>query len=287
MPVAERGLPFRTGTPMYDGYDDSSTLMSKEVALAFAKHYPEPGFNCSQVIDDPDPVAYKKYGWLSWGNSWIHNMCYWTQSLSTHLNLTISEPLLNCFYSAYKGDKKAHRVGDLPYNYSNPFDVKTSATFPCMATPLIFHHHQAALSLLSSPHIKHMCEYTLMADKVKDPAMMHSLWSNATFQNYHDYTPVFTHPHFQGWQIVLKNWSETEGAACNNRGKNGKNVEDAGSLQCQRLRYKRKLDSIKVRRYLYKSEQQQHDNENDPNEQDEGARDPGLLGYLDFFTIRG
>ena len=33
----------RAGYPMYDGFDDSSTFMSREVVTAFAGHYPEPG----------------------------------------------------------------------------------------------------------------------------------------------------------------------------------------------------------------------------------------------------
>ena len=34
-------LPF-LGYPMYDGFDDSSTFMSKEVAVAFADNYDKP-----------------------------------------------------------------------------------------------------------------------------------------------------------------------------------------------------------------------------------------------------
>ena len=30
------------GYPMYDGFDDSSTFMSKEVAIAFAENYDKP-----------------------------------------------------------------------------------------------------------------------------------------------------------------------------------------------------------------------------------------------------
>jgi hypothetical protein len=37
MPREQRGWPFRIGTPMWDGFDDSSTFMSREVALAFAQ----------------------------------------------------------------------------------------------------------------------------------------------------------------------------------------------------------------------------------------------------------
>ena len=31
-----------SGTPMYDGFDDSSTFMSGSIALLFAQHYPSP-----------------------------------------------------------------------------------------------------------------------------------------------------------------------------------------------------------------------------------------------------
>jgi hypothetical protein len=30
-------LPFRAGTPMWDGFDDSSTLMTREIVVAFAE----------------------------------------------------------------------------------------------------------------------------------------------------------------------------------------------------------------------------------------------------------
>ena len=39
---------FRAGTAMYDGFDDSSTLMTRDIATAFATHYLENGMNCSR-----------------------------------------------------------------------------------------------------------------------------------------------------------------------------------------------------------------------------------------------
>ena len=45
--------PFRTGTFLFDGFDDSSTIMNKKVALAFAEDYPDNGFNCSTIFDLP------------------------------------------------------------------------------------------------------------------------------------------------------------------------------------------------------------------------------------------
>ena len=109
----------RAGYPMYDGFDDSSTFMSREIVLAFAKHYPEPGkstlhpktaptttstlhlliclrslgpgwlsgrcwagFNCSEVADDTDPG---RRSWLSWGNSWRRPRCAWRVKLAVRI----------------------------------------------------------------------------------------------------------------------------------------------------------------------------------------------------------
>lgn len=43
MNTSEKVLPFRTGFSMWDGFDDSSTFMSREITQAFADHYPEGG----------------------------------------------------------------------------------------------------------------------------------------------------------------------------------------------------------------------------------------------------
>ena len=60
LPAENKSLPFRTGaTTWSDGFDDSSTFMSKEIAEAFADHYPEPGFNCSYLADDGTYVTTK------------------------------------------------------------------------------------------------------------------------------------------------------------------------------------------------------------------------------------
>jgi hypothetical protein len=37
---------FRTGWPLWDGFDDSSTIMSREIAQVFADHYPSDDLNC-------------------------------------------------------------------------------------------------------------------------------------------------------------------------------------------------------------------------------------------------
>lgn len=42
---------FRTGTSMFDGFDDSSTFMTRDIAMVFAKHYMEDGLNCSKLFN--------------------------------------------------------------------------------------------------------------------------------------------------------------------------------------------------------------------------------------------
>lgn len=105
-----RGLPFRTGTLLYDGFDDSSTIMTHHVSAAFVQHYRSyepvsssqpssstaghgstPGveeWSCPRVTpvgqDQPSSV------WLSWGNSWRQSMCDWRAVL---LNTSLSTSL--------------------------------------------------------------------------------------------------------------------------------------------------------------------------------------------------
>ena len=68
----------RAGTPMWDGFDDSSTLMSRDIAMVFATLYPTAGFNCSKMAD---AVDHKARDWLSWGNSWMNSRCGWRDKL--------------------------------------------------------------------------------------------------------------------------------------------------------------------------------------------------------------
>jgi hypothetical protein len=95
LPQEKKSLPFRTGTPMWDGFDDSSTFMSKEIAVAFARHYPEDQFNCSRLANHPDP---SNKNWLSWGNSWRWQNCGWRGALQDHLNLSINLPIISRTY---------------------------------------------------------------------------------------------------------------------------------------------------------------------------------------------
>ena len=119
----EKFLPFRTGTPMWDGFDDSSTFMSKEVAVAFAQHYPEDNFNCSRLTDNPDP---NNKNWLSWGNSWRWQNCAWRVALQEHLNISINIPVISrSYFNCPQEEKYPQEV--TVNKTSNPTVLPTSA----------------------------------------------------------------------------------------------------------------------------------------------------------------
>ena len=62
------------------------------MAVAFADHNPEPGFNCSNLADDIDP---NNKAFLSWGNSWMGANCGWRGALYDHLNMSINQPIVS------------------------------------------------------------------------------------------------------------------------------------------------------------------------------------------------
>jgi hypothetical protein len=185
-------LPFRTGTAMFDGFDDSSTFMSREVAMAFAQHYGEEGFNCSAVLDETEMDSNP---WISWGNSWIHKNCNWQQALNETLGLPIREPNIKCML-----------VG---------VDVNDTAYFPCSDRPIFFHHRDAGEILLrdeqqSKLRLNHVCEYMLTIDKVKSVDTMYALWNGALGHSYHDFSAVFLQDGFDGWKDVMRGFREEE-----------------------------------------------------------------------------
>lgn len=208
--------PFRTGTAMFDGFDDSSTFMSKEVAVAFANHYWEPGFNCSNVFGEEQP-GYQEINnlmegenpWLSWGNSWIHKNCNWQQALKDALNVTIYQPNMKCMVAEDRSSSSADT------RESVATTAEAIKYFPCSDRPLIFHHREAGDILLrdeekSQIRTNHMCEYMLMIDKVKSVTTMFDLWNKALAHHYHDFSPVFTQDGFDGWRDVMKVFQEDE-----------------------------------------------------------------------------
>lgn len=117
-PLPRRGLPFRTGTLLYDGFDDSSTLMSAEVADAFLESYRvndteeksvspvqprrawllqgEEEWRCPHV--PASGLNHNASIWLSWGNSWQSTLCGWRGALlhGRRRGLRINEPSMHC-----------------------------------------------------------------------------------------------------------------------------------------------------------------------------------------------
>jgi hypothetical protein len=128
-----QGRPFRTGTSLWDGWDDSSTIMSREVAVAFVRHYRPPSAPPSAAaaakqqnqtqgqgrrilqapaflspqLETPDPALawacprvlpfgpQESSTWLSWGNSWRVGACSWRAALRS-AGLLINEPTMHC-----------------------------------------------------------------------------------------------------------------------------------------------------------------------------------------------
>lgn len=206
----DKSYYFRTGTRLYDGFDDSSTLMSAAVAELFAQHYAEAGFDCHEVLDGynrHDNVTLNKFVWLSWGNSWASGFgCNWPRVIQQLYKIHVLKPLASCFDA-------------LHVNHYHKFDRNNiTLTFPCSARPLIFHHPHAGELLLnknetSSEYLSHMCEYILFVDKVKDPHVMTALWNSTTSvkNEYKNYTEVFIHDEGDGWVNIINGYNKLNG----------------------------------------------------------------------------
>lgn len=72
----------RTGTRMYDGYDDSSTIISSDLVRIFHENYGNK-INCDHVVyeimNNKKPLS--SFAWMSWGNSWISSNCDWKRQI--------------------------------------------------------------------------------------------------------------------------------------------------------------------------------------------------------------
>ena len=226
----------RAGTPMFDGFDDSSTFMSGQIAAVFAKHYPSSQFDCSQIWTQSLEKQRLKYDWLSWGNSWMHNRCGWRQTLETKFHLPLVQPAIDCFTAKYIYD--GDPSGNHPiyaYNYTQVSHVAaTQLSFPCAFHPIIVHGARAAEMYLSevnalrsgnltdeiqnNPVIKyksyHICEYVLTIDKIKDPNQLHDLHDIALntddtkSSSFRDLSLALTHEDHTGWMELLRNYEK-------------------------------------------------------------------------------
>ena len=219
----------RTGYALKDAFDDSSTLMSREVALAFAHHYLERGFDCPWWAVFKDPKSGAR---LSWGNSWMNKRCHWRKKLFDQFGLKINVPQLSNKYlkcrkpamtAATAAVSSLATVSTTPSSRSN--DTRTGgiqdelenrnsdgssrrrlyAALPCPSVGgLITHHAHAGEYFANDPLVAHMCDYTFFVDKVKDENLMKSLW-NVTASHtpvYLDFSPVLTHDGDEGWPLM-------------------------------------------------------------------------------------
>lgn len=202
---------FRTGTGMFDGFDDSSTFMTRDVALAFADHYGDAGFNCTKVVDHVNSVAWNGSMWMSWGNSWMKARCDWADVLREHLNMHVLKPSVDCMAATSLVVHKDHTV----------------LAFPCAAHNIIMHHGTAGEVLLreKSAHLRHTCEHMLLIDKVKEPKVMYDLWNTAAVEHtFHDFSEVFLHEKEEGWLKTLQQLADDD-RECS--AKNGNNRDPA------------------------------------------------------------
>ena len=80
------------------------------------------------------------------------------------------------------------------------------------------YHASKAAEKLKERHgkarMKHMCEYMLLVDKVKEPPEMFELWNSATAVDFADFSPVLLEEGVNGWLDVLARFEKTESAAC-------------------------------------------------------------------------
>ena len=232
-------LPFRTGSPLFDGFDDSSTIMNLPVAKAFAKYYPyDIDFNCSHVFDLPLKEQNIRINgssnWLSWGNSWRSEQCNWRHLYWYKFRKKIATPFMNCFleegnvikYRKYFNNSTTTTINNHKTNNNNnnhhhhhhhhhnnqkylrPHDyVKGRKNdFPCRVDGLIRHHQMMIVLLLSDPLVHHICEHSLLLDKIKSPTDMYVLWRIANESNYIDYSEVFMNFGGLGWDKIINDY---------------------------------------------------------------------------------
>ena len=244
-----RAPPLRIGMPAWHGgFDDSSTLMSRVVAEAFADHYPEPGFNCSEMADVVDR---KQQNWLTWGNSWMTNRCNWREKLQDVFNISVVSPAIhkvelhcgvehpptlapvlaasandtgrngtsNDTITATRNDTRGlFEAIDCATRPRRPAsDRRLSAVLPCPSHGMIMHHHRAGEVLVKDDNVARMCDYMLFIDKVKDAEIMHVLWNKSTADppTYHNFSTVLTHDYHEGWPLLRQSLDNKEHECAN------------------------------------------------------------------------
>lgn len=192
-------LPFRTGTAMYDGFDDSSTIMDGVTAQYFVDYYPHL-LNCSKLeatLQTNNTDELNKFNYLAWGNSWMRVNCDWIRQLQDRFNHSVIKPFAACGVAAKKGE----------------FTVN----LPCTSRPIILHHHKAAgiaMQEESEPRRRHLCQFMLLLDKIKEPTAIESLHiqSGLLTGPFYNLSMAFQSEDAAGWSSVLKGLEEQESA---------------------------------------------------------------------------
>ncbi|RYH17976.1 hypothetical protein EON65_27820 [archaeon] len=191
-----RHIYFRTGTPLYDGYDDSSTLMDAHSAHVFAEHYPSEELNCNELLQ-VKPEELHKTVWLSWGNSWRTTQCNWIELLQKNFHVNVYKPYVTC-------------------TYATTIRTSTGSTLElhCLDMPLVLHHsnaHHVIVSHTIHPdhthaRMQHVCEYMWLIDKMKDPGQMFDIWNQMTmYPMLHNFTALFLpeYTYDEAWHEVI------------------------------------------------------------------------------------
>lgn len=126
---------FRTGFALFDGFDDSSTLMTGDVAEFLADHYlvDRDALNCSKVVQSQDEAMRRNSLWLSWGSSWRAELCDWGKVLESESGGAfekIMKPKMDCLQAV-----QLSLQPNAPNNHNESsdtltFQLKDPASFP-------------------------------------------------------------------------------------------------------------------------------------------------------------
>jgi hypothetical protein len=157
-------VSFRTGTTMYDGFDDSSTIMTKDIALLFMKYYPNHNFNCDFLVHSNNDNDYNnissnsrsqsshEYMFLSWGNSWSKKHCNWSKMILDKAHIHVNYPNLNCNL-AFKNIITSSQQQELVISNNNNNNNNSDKTYRCYEHPLILHHPHADQVILGDHYM--------------------------------------------------------------------------------------------------------------------------------------
>lgn len=210
---------FRTGFPKpyrRDGFDDSSTLMSRGVAETFASHYLLHDFHCSRVLKRlnhtvarrTDPKLLRDSRELAWGTSWRTEMCDWW-SVLRRFGVETVNPFPDCRMALQQKPSKI-----IPVNQTHERVVKSSH---CPPLPLVIHENNpvkvAAFATLNDSTLAPLLHSLLLLDVLKNETSMrrfealaragHSQLEEDFRGKYWNLSLVFIRGDLSGWADTL------------------------------------------------------------------------------------